>query len=93
MNEYVAIEYVTITKTTLIPKLFKFFVVCSSTQQLTGFRSKRPYASLGAERLALSDRGLIALILMAGGRLRHLPLRRTLLQDGQQEWSKGVRRA
>ena len=65
-------------KTTSFRKI-KFPVVCLTTwHTLKSFRSKRQYLSLAVEWRVLSERSLIGLILMAGVRSRHVPLRQTV---------------
>ena len=67
-------QYVAIPKTTYVPKIRKFFVVCLTTRHtLKDFRLKRQYLSLAAERMGPSDRSIITFILTVGVRLRHLP--------------------
>ena len=70
--------------------------MCLSTRhKLKDLLSKHPSLTLGAQRLALSNRVLIALILMAGVRLRYLSLWRTTFWDGHlfENGPKGARQS
>ena len=64
-NRITKFKYITMTKATCVPKIKRLFEVCLTTRHtLKGFRSKRQYLSFAEERVALSARGLIALILI-----------------------------
>ena len=74
-------QYIAIRRTTCVPKMSKSFVVCLSTwRTLKGFRLKRQYLSLAAERLPTSERFITFPDgnLTAGVWLRRLPLRWTV---------------
>ena len=74
-------QYVAITRTTCVPKMSKPFVVCLSTwRTFKGFRLKRHYLTLAAERLPTSDRFITFPDgnPTAGVWLRRLPVRWTV---------------